>query len=403
MLTPEPREGSMKHIVLTSLIFVAITGSVVPAQPIPPHPALVVMPLRLSVRPDSRLWLEGSSNVRDWRCDATTLDASIDLDDTHRMRRGAAVERVRRVQVRVPTYRADVRAQPDGQHHVQGAPRRRRRRNAVRSSETSMSSRESRVIPMARSLCRGHCASQDASASCAFPSMSSSSATDRCARRGATDPHDRLRHHAAKGSLRRAAHGESYRREVRSRRRPRIDDCQRRRRRALILRRSPSTRGSGAKCGFSPSPLAGRRSPRSAASAVDQRSAAPRRAPDSARRATSSASALRLFSKRSQDIASISARIAIAPDRAAGRARLAVDEARLPEDATGAELREQLGLATHLDADVDDATDHDEARGSLRRPLCRAACRARGPTAASSAAARLTSSDSETSECREGE
>ncbi|HEV8233772.1 MAG TPA: YceI family protein [Gemmatimonadaceae bacterium] len=94
----------MKRIVLTSLIFVAITGSVVSAQQFR-RSSGVAMPLRLSVRPDSRLWLEGSSNIRDWRCDATTLDASIDLDD------GAAydasdkaIERLRRVQVRVPTY-----------------------------------------------------------------------------------------------------------------------------------------------------------------------------------------------------------------------------------------------------------------------------------------------------------
>jgi hypothetical protein len=61
------------------------------------------MPLRLSVRPDSRLWLEGSSNVRDWRCDATSLDASIDLDDNTYDGMGS-VERVRGVQVRVPAY-----------------------------------------------------------------------------------------------------------------------------------------------------------------------------------------------------------------------------------------------------------------------------------------------------------
>ena len=90
----------MKHIVLTSLAIVAITGSSAPAQSIS-HASTAATPLRLGVRSDSRLWLEGSSNVRDWRCDATSLDASIDLD--------AAAEqsgdtRVRSVQVRVPTY-----------------------------------------------------------------------------------------------------------------------------------------------------------------------------------------------------------------------------------------------------------------------------------------------------------
>ncbi|HEX4469342.1 MAG TPA: YceI family protein [Gemmatimonadaceae bacterium] len=92
----------MKHIVIKSLIFVAITGSVLPAQSFR-RSSLGVMPLRLSVRPDSRLWLEGSSNVRDWRCDATSLDASIDLDDNTYDGMGS-VERVRGVQVRVPAY-----------------------------------------------------------------------------------------------------------------------------------------------------------------------------------------------------------------------------------------------------------------------------------------------------------
>lgn len=94
----------MKRIVLTSLIFVAITGSVVHAQHFRRSSA-AVMPLRLAVRPDSRLWLEGSSNLRDWRCDATTLDASIDLDDNASYDASeSAIGRLRRVQVRVPTY-----------------------------------------------------------------------------------------------------------------------------------------------------------------------------------------------------------------------------------------------------------------------------------------------------------
>ena len=95
----------MKRIVLTSLIFVAITGSLVHAQPFRRSSA-AVMPLRLAVRPDSRLWLEGSSNLRNWRCDATTLDASIDLDDaaSYNDASESAIARLRRVQVRVPTY-----------------------------------------------------------------------------------------------------------------------------------------------------------------------------------------------------------------------------------------------------------------------------------------------------------
>jgi polyisoprenoid-binding protein YceI len=90
----------MKHIVLTSLAFLASAGSIASAQAFS-RASAVVMPLRLNVRPDSRLWLEGSSNVRDWRCDATTLDASIDVDEHGA---SSASPRVRRVQVRVPTH-----------------------------------------------------------------------------------------------------------------------------------------------------------------------------------------------------------------------------------------------------------------------------------------------------------
>jgi hypothetical protein len=36
--------------------------------------------LRLPVRADSRLWLEGSSNVKDWTCTATAMEALIAID-----------------------------------------------------------------------------------------------------------------------------------------------------------------------------------------------------------------------------------------------------------------------------------------------------------------------------------
>ena len=94
----------MKHIVLTSLAIVALTGSRISAQSFL-RASATATPLRLSVRPDSRLWLEGRSNVRDWRCDATTLDAAIDVDDGALRAGGvSSIAHLRRVQVRVPTH-----------------------------------------------------------------------------------------------------------------------------------------------------------------------------------------------------------------------------------------------------------------------------------------------------------
>ena len=57
---------------------------------------------RLPVRPDSRLWLEGSSNVRDWTCRATSMDATIDLNPAAGKRGSLEPGAVRGVNVRVP-------------------------------------------------------------------------------------------------------------------------------------------------------------------------------------------------------------------------------------------------------------------------------------------------------------
>jgi polyisoprenoid-binding protein YceI len=92
----------MKHIVLKSISLFVLTASVAQAQSFTLTSAST-MPLRLSVRSDSRLWLEGSSNVRDWRCDATAVDASVDIDDASRTTVNS-IARLRRVQVRVPTH-----------------------------------------------------------------------------------------------------------------------------------------------------------------------------------------------------------------------------------------------------------------------------------------------------------
>ena len=52
---------------------------------------------RIAVRDDSRLWLEGSSNVRDWTCKATSMDATIDV-----------VERQSSESVEIPAVRGAV-------------------------------------------------------------------------------------------------------------------------------------------------------------------------------------------------------------------------------------------------------------------------------------------------------
>ncbi len=58
--------------------------------------------MRVEARADSRLWLEGSSNVRDWTCKATAMEANFDVD-SGASRRGTVESRaVRGVTVKVP-------------------------------------------------------------------------------------------------------------------------------------------------------------------------------------------------------------------------------------------------------------------------------------------------------------
>ena len=59
--------------------------------------------VRLPVRADSRLWLEGTSNVRDWTCEATAMEATIEVE-TERLTGSSelSVRAVRGVSVRVP-------------------------------------------------------------------------------------------------------------------------------------------------------------------------------------------------------------------------------------------------------------------------------------------------------------
>jgi polyisoprenoid-binding protein YceI len=65
-----------------------------PAGAQPHRPAVT----RISVRSDSRLWLEGSSNVRDWTCRATAMEATIEVSNDNR----GSVGVVNGVSVKVP-------------------------------------------------------------------------------------------------------------------------------------------------------------------------------------------------------------------------------------------------------------------------------------------------------------
>jgi polyisoprenoid-binding protein YceI len=58
---------------------------------------------RVSVAPESKLWIDGTSNLHSWSCKAETLDAQIDLDAVAAVQLATAPPKaLKRVQVKVP-------------------------------------------------------------------------------------------------------------------------------------------------------------------------------------------------------------------------------------------------------------------------------------------------------------
>ena len=76
----------MTSLALTALLTIAGSAS---AQSI-----------RLAVNPDSKLWIEGGSNLHGWSCKASSIDATIDVDEA--FLKSTSPTLLKKVQVKVP-------------------------------------------------------------------------------------------------------------------------------------------------------------------------------------------------------------------------------------------------------------------------------------------------------------
>ena len=66
-------------------------------------PATAQETARIAVAPDSRLWIEGTSNLHDWSCKAEQLDAAVELDKAIAAQLNTAPPKaLKRVEVKVP-------------------------------------------------------------------------------------------------------------------------------------------------------------------------------------------------------------------------------------------------------------------------------------------------------------
>ncbi len=57
---------------------------------------------RIAVAPTSKLWIEGTSNVHDWKCTATSVDAAIDIDALATQLATASPKMLKKISVKVP-------------------------------------------------------------------------------------------------------------------------------------------------------------------------------------------------------------------------------------------------------------------------------------------------------------
>jgi polyisoprenoid-binding protein YceI len=58
--------------------------------------------VRLAVGPESKLWIEGGSNLHDWSCKASSIEAAIEVDESFVKTTTAAPTSLKKVQVKVP-------------------------------------------------------------------------------------------------------------------------------------------------------------------------------------------------------------------------------------------------------------------------------------------------------------
>jgi polyisoprenoid-binding protein YceI len=79
---------TLTSVVLTALC--AVAGSL-PAQA-----------AHLAVGPESKLWIEGGSNLHDWSCKANSIDAAIDVDSAFLTTMTASPTFLKKVEVKVP-------------------------------------------------------------------------------------------------------------------------------------------------------------------------------------------------------------------------------------------------------------------------------------------------------------
>ena len=58
--------------------------------------------VRLAVGPESKLWIEGGSNLHDWSCKASSIEAAIEVDESFVKTTTVAPTSLKKVQVKVP-------------------------------------------------------------------------------------------------------------------------------------------------------------------------------------------------------------------------------------------------------------------------------------------------------------
>lgn len=83
----------MTRIHISSAVMLALVASMAGAQEV----------AKVPVSPESRLWIDGTSNLHDWSCKATELSATVELDASAAARVAAAAPKaLKRVEVKVP-------------------------------------------------------------------------------------------------------------------------------------------------------------------------------------------------------------------------------------------------------------------------------------------------------------